>query len=404
MNVSFEEVLAARQRIQTGVVRTPLSYSGSLSQMLDSEIFLKFENHQFTGSFKERGALNRLKLDEEDGSAASGVIAVSAGNHAQAVAYHASRLGIHATIVMPRFTPNTKVERTRGFGAEVVLAGVNFSEAMADADRIGKQRGLVQLHPYDDPAVIAGQGTLAVEMLEQEPDLDTIVASVGGGGLLSGIAVAAKKIKPGIRVIGAQADAFAGAAGLFGNESPRSPKATVTIAEGIAVKQPGKITAPILQELADDIVVVSESAIEAAVYTLMSRQKTVTEGAGAVPVAAVTTYPELAHGKTALVLSGGNIDMMIMTSVVQRGLVRTKRLVRIRVMIPDVPGALGELAKHLGELDSNIVSIDHLHTYSGSYLGALNIEIVLSLCGEEQSELVLQSLKDAGYDASLREV
>lgn len=403
MKVSLEDVLAARKRIENGVVCTPFAYSGNLSQLLDKEIYLKFENHQFTGSFKERGALSRLRLLLEEGEAASGVIAVSAGNHAQAVAYHASRLGIHATIVMPRFTPNTKVERTRGFGAEVVLSGANFSEAVTDAEQIGQVRGLVQLHPYDDPAVIAGQGTVAVEMLEQEPDLDTIVAAVGGGGLLSGIAIAAKRIKPGIRVVGVQAAAFAGAANLFGNKISHPPKATVTIAEGIAVKQPGKITVPILQEFVDDIVVVSESAIEAAVYTLMSRQKTVTEGAGAAPVAAVTAYPELAQGKTALVLSGGNIDMMIMTSVVQRGLVRTKRLVRMRVMIPDVPGALGELAKHLGELDSNIVDIDHLHTYSGSYLGALNIELVLSLCGEGQSELVLQSLRDAGYDASLRE-
>ena len=404
MKITFEDVQAAYSRIGSSVVRTALDHSGNLSEMLGQDVYLKYENHQFTGSFKERGALNRLLLFQQEGRLGNGVIAVSAGNHAQAVAYHASRLGIHATIVMPRFTPNTKVERTRGFGAEVVLTGINFAEAVADAERIGVERGLVQLHPYDDPAVIAGQGTLAMEMLEQEPDLGTIVTAVGGGGLLSGIAIAAKKLKPGIRVIGAQADAYAGAADLFRNEAPRAPKTPVTIAEGIAVKHPGHITGPILQELVDNIVVVSESAIEAAVYTLMSRQKTVAEGAGAVPLAALSTYPELAKGKIALVLSGGNIDMMSMTSVVQRGLVRTKRLVRIRVMIPDVPGALSEISRRLGELDSNIVEIDHRRIFGGSYLGSLNIEFVLSLCGEEQADLVLQGLRDSGYDATLQEV
>ena len=399
MAVTLEDIRAARQRLGDAVVCTPLAKSETLSAKLDADIHLKFENQQFTASFKERGALNRLLLLAAD-ARARGVIAMSAGNHAQALAYHGRRLDVPVTIVMPRSTPNAKVQQTRVFGAEVLLHGSRFSETYEFTQTLAEERDFTLIHPFDDAAVIAGQGTLGLEMLDQVPDLDTLIVPVGGGGLIAGIATAAKAVCPAIRVVGVQADRFGTAAALFnGTEPPLSQPGTV--AEGIAVESPGQLTMPIIRRLVDQFVTVTEQGIEDAVFTLLEIEKTVTEGAGAAALAAVRAEPELAVGKTALVLTGGNIDMMILSSILQRGLVRTRRLVRITVEVPDLPGSLAGITRLLGELDSNIVDIVHQRAFGVSTVRSTVIELVLQMRGEEQVEAVMQSLRDAGYDARL---
>ena len=399
MAVTLEDIRAARERLGDAVVRTPLAKSETLSAKLGADIHLKFENQQFTASFKERGALNRLLLLAED-TRARGVVAMSAGNHAQALAYHGRRLDVPVTIVMPRSTPNAKVQQTRVFGAEVLLHGNRFAETYEFTQALAEERDFTLIHPFDDEAVIAGQGTLGLEMLEQVPDLDTVIVPVGGGGLIAGIAIAAKAVRPAIRVIGVQADRFGTAAALFNGTEPVLSQPG-TVAEGIAVESPGQLTMPIIRAKVDQFVTVTEQAIEDAVFTLLEIEKTVTEGAGAAALAAVRAEPKLAVGKTALVLTGGNIDMMILSSVLQRGLVRTRRLVRITVEVPDLPGSLAGITRLLGELDSNIVDIVHQRAFGVSTVRSTVIELVLQMRGEEQVEAVMQSLRDAGYDARL---
>ena len=390
---------AARRRIGAHIRRTPLKHTAVLSTYFDADLHLKFENLQFTASFKERGALNRL-LTMDEAQRRRGIVAMSAGNHAQALAYHGQRLGVPATIVMPRFTPNAKVRQTRVFGAEVLLHGSSFAETLAFTKGLAADRALTLVHPFDDEEVIAGQGTLGLEMLEQAPDLDTLIVPVGGGGLIAGIAVAAKSIRPEVVVVGVQAERFSAAADRFNGRSPGPPQPG-TIAEGIAVETPGAITMPIIQALVDRIVTVTEHHIERAVFALLEIEKTVTEGAGAVALAAVFAEPRLAAGKTALVLSGGNIDMMILSSIVQRGLVRSRRLVRLAVEIPDVPGSLAALTALLGELDSNIVDIVHHRAFRASSARATLVECALQMRGEEQAEEVVKSLAAAGYDVNV---
>ena len=397
--VTLDVVRAARTRLGDSVVRTPLVRSETLSAQLGADIYLKFENQQFTASFKERGALNRLLL-LSDAERAGGVAAMSAGNHAQALAYHGSRLGIPVCIVMPRHTPNAKVEQTRVFGAEVILHGNQFAETLDFTKRLAQQKRYTLIHPFDDEAVIAGQGTLAIEMLEQVPDLDTIIVPVGGGGLIAGTALAAKALRPQVAIIGVQADRFSAAADIFNGRKPRTGKPG-TVAEGIAVETPGVKTMAIIREHVDRMATVGEHDIEAAVFKLLEVEKTVTEGAGAAALAAVMVDPSQADGKTALVLTGGNIDMMILSSVLQRGLVRSKRLVRLAVETPDVPGTLARLTGILGDLDSNIVDVVHQRAFGTSSVRATRIEFVLQMRGEEQVEVVVQTLKEAGYDAQL---
>ena len=392
-------IRTARRRIGAQVRRTPLAHTAVLSTLLDADLHLKFENLQFTASFKERGALNRL-LTMDEAQRRRGIVAMSAGNHAQALAYHGQRLGVPVTIVMPRFTPNVKVRQTRVFGAEVLLHGNSFAETSAYTRSLAEERTLTLVHPFDDEEVIAGQGTLGLELLEQAPDLDTLIVPVGGGGLIAGVAVAAKSIRPDIVVVGAQAERFSAAADLF-NGRPVGPSQPGTIAEGIAVGTPGAITMPIIQAFVDRIVTVTEHHIERAVFALLEIEKTVTEGAGAVALAAVFAEPSLAAGKTALVLSGGNIDMMILSSIVQRGLVRSRRLVRLAVEIPDVPGSLAALTALLGELDSNIVDIVHQRAFRASSARATLVECALQMRGEEQAEEVVKSLAAAGYDVNV---
>ena len=397
--VTLDTVRAARARFGDNVTRTPLAKSQTLSAQLGADIYLKFENQQFTASFKERGALNRLML-LSDAERVRGVTAMSAGNHAQALAYHGSRLGIPVSIVMPRHTPNAKVEQTRVFGAEVILHGNQFAETLDFTRRLADEKGYTLIHPFDDEAVIAGQGTLGIELLEQAPDLDTIVVPVGGGGLIAGTALAAKALRPQIAVVGVQAQRFSAAADIFNGRKP-APGRPGTVAEGIAVETPGVKSMAIIGEHVDQMVTVSEHDIEAAIFKLLEVEKTVTEGAGAASLAAVMVDRSLAVGKTALILTGGNIDMMILSSVLQRGLVRSKRLVRLAVETPDVPGTLAQLTGILGDLDSNIVDVVHQRAFGASSVRATRIEFVLQMRGEEQVEVVIRTLKEAGYDAQL---
>jgi threonine dehydratase len=393
------DVQAARVRIDPHIVRTPMQHSATLSAMLGAELFLKFENQQFTASFKERGALNRLLMLEPQ-EAERGVIAMSAGNHAQALAYHGQRLGIPVCIVMPRTTPNAKVEQTRVFDAEVILHGEQFDETLAFTHDQAEQRNRTLVHPFDDAAVIAGQGTLGLEMLEQVEELDVLVVPVGGGGLICGVALAAKSVRP-IEVVGVQGERYPSAYQLFKGGGGAVPGGG-TVAEGIAVKAPGRLTSELLKRHVDDMLLVGEGHIEKALFTLLEIEKTVTEGAGAAALAAVDAHREVFAGRrVGVVLSGGNIDMMILSSILQRGLVRSHRLTRLRVELSDVPGALAELTRLLGELESNIIDIAHQRAFGGSSVRAAVVELVLQMRGEEQADEVIRALARHGFDAEL---
>ena len=401
--INLHAIESAREAVAGQVVQTPLVPSKTLSRIAGSDLLLKFENLQFTSSFKERGALNKLlTLTEQERT--NGVIAASAGNHAQAVARHAARLQIPTHIVMPRYTPNTKVENTSVFGAEITLKGNHVVDSLAYVKKVAADRELTVIHPFDDSAVVAGQGTIGLELLEQCPNLDTVVVPIGGGGLIAGIASALKQIRMKVKVIGVQMEDFNAASAGFHHVRTSEPVSTMTVAEGIAVKSPGELTQPIIEELVDDIVEVSERDAENAIFSLLEIEKTVVEGAGAVALAAVLRHPQIARGKTALILSGGNIDMFTLSSVLHRGLVRSSRLVRIAVEIPDIPGSLAKLAKQLGELDSNIVEIDHRRVHKESTIGAMTVDVMLHLCGEEQADKVLHSLSEHGYHVELHEI
>ena len=398
--MQYQDIVEAGQRIAGQVVRTPLVRSETLSRMTGVPLALKMENLQFTASFKERGALNCL-LQLDAAERRRGVIAMSAGNHAQALAYHGQRLGIPTCIVMPRSTPNAKVEQTRVFGAEIHLEGTVFDETLAFTERLAAERSLVLIHPYDDPRVMAGQGTIGLELVEQDEALDTLVVPVGGGGLISGVAAAVKATRPDVRIVGVQVERFSAAHAAFHGHN-EAPGGTGTVAEGIAVKSPGSHTLPVIQTLVDDMVTVSEEQVEQAVFRLIEIEKTVVEGAGAVGLAAVLADPAAFDDRpTTLILSGGNIDMMILASILQRGMVRTGRFVRLKVEIPDVPGALGELTRLLGEFDSNIIDIAQERTFGGSSVRATLVELSLQMRGEEQVDEVLDGLRRRGYEVAL---
>ncbi|MEM8768915.1 MAG: threonine ammonia-lyase [Pseudomonadota bacterium] len=398
--MKLDDIQKAAERIAGQVVRTPLTRSETLSRLTGVDLWLKFENQQFTASFKERGALNCLaQLSDEERR--RGVIAMSAGNHAQALAYHGQRLGVPTCIVMPRSTPNAKVEQTRVFGAEIHLEGAVFDETLAYTERLAMSRNLTLIHPYDDPRVMVGQGTVGLEMLEQQPDLETVVVPVGGGGLMSGIATAIKSLRQDVRLVGVQVERFDAAVAAY-HEKSAAAKGAGTVAEGIAVKSPGSNTLPLMRRYVDDMVTVSEDEVEQALFRLIEIEKTVVEGAGAVGLAAVMATPEQFAGqKTALVLSGGNVDMMILASILQRGMVRSGRLVRLQVEIPDVPGALGELTRLLGEFDSNIIDIVQERTFGGSSVRATLVELSLQMRGEEQIDQVVAGLESRGYEVAL---
>ena len=398
--VTLRDVEAARVRLTGALVDTDCNWSRTLSDILGCKIWLKFENQQFTASFKERGALNRLSLLGPD-EKRRGVIAMSAGNHAQGVAYHANRLAIPATIVMPVNTPTVKVVNTRRHGAEVVLTGETVEEAAAFAQAHGRERGLTFIHPYDDPSVIAGQGTLALEMLGAAPEIDTLVVPIGGGGLISGIAVAATALKPGIRLIGVQAELYPSMYNAI--NGTQLPMRGDTLAEGIAVKAPGHITQGIVRELVDDIVLVSEQEIERAVSLLINIEKTVVEGAGAAGLAAVLKVPERFKDRTVgLVLCGGNIDTRLLASVLARELAREGRLTQLTIDLVDRPGQLAKVANLLGEVGANIVEVYHQRIFSDLPAKAALLEAVIETRDRDHLNEAVKSLKAAGFEVEVR--
>jgi threonine dehydratase len=368
-----------------------------LSDITGAQVFLKFENLQFTSSFKERGACNKLaQLTPQE--RLRGVIAMSAGNHAQGVAYHAQRLGVRAVIVMPRFTPSVKVERTRGFGAEVVLHGDTLDEASAHALDLAAQQGLVFVHPYDDADVIAGQATVAFEMLQDVPDLDTLVVAVGGGGLIAGMATAAKAIQPGIDIVGVQTARFPAMVNAI--KGTRHPQGNSSIAEGIAVGTPGKMTQAIIARLVDDLVLVDEGDIEQAIVMLLEVEKTLVEGAGAASLAALLKYPERFKGRrVGLVLCGGNIDPLLLAAIIERGMVRAGRLARIRVSARDVPGTLAKITATVAQAGANIDEVHHQRAFTTLAAQNVEVELVIQTRGPQHIADVMAELSVAGLQA-----
>ena len=399
--VTLADIEAAARRLAGHVLDTPFLESRTLSQETGAQVFLKFENLQFTASFKERGALNKLASLLEEGPPPPGVIAASAGNHAQGVAHHAQRLGLRAVIVMPTFTPMVKVERTRGFGAEVVLHGDTFDDANAHALALARQQGLVYVHPFDDPQVIAGQGTLGLEMLRARPDLDTLVISVGGGGLIAGIATAARALKPDIGIVGVQTSRFPAMVNAI--KGTHHPQGTSTIAEGIAVGRPGLITREIVRRLVDDLLLVDEGDIEQAIVMLLEIEKTLVEGAGAAGLAALLKEPgRFAGQRVGLVLCGGNIDPLLLASIIERGMVRAGRLVRIQLAARDAPGVLARITTLVAEAGANIDEVHHQRAFSGLSAQGVEVELVLQTRNASHVQEVLQSLRGAGFEAEVR--
>lgn len=357
MAVTLDDVHRAGALIEGQVVRTPCLYSRTLSSISGAEVYLKFENLQYTAAFKERGALNKLANLTED-ERARGVIAMSAGNHAQAVAYHAANLGIPATIVMPEHTPFVKVLGTRRLGAQVVLEGETLVQAQEKAERLAAENGYVFVHPYDDDLVIAGQGTVAVEMLEDFPELDTLVIPIGGGGLIAGMATAAKAMKPDIKIIGVESELYASMSGALRGEDVTCHGST--IAEGIAVKNVGTRPLEIAGKLVDEVITVSETSMEQAIYLMLTIEKSLVEGAGAAGLAALLAQPDLFAGqKVGLVLCGGNIDPRLLTQVITRELMRDGRLFRLQIEIPDVPGQLAVVTRVIGDAGGSIIEVAH---------------------------------------------
>ena len=395
--LTIEDVRAAADRLQGEIGATPCLASRTLSAICGCEVFLKFENLQFTASFKERGALNKMaQLTPEE--RAKGVLAVSAGNHAQAVAYHAERMGIAATIVMPRFASSVKVANTRGFGAEVVLQGDTFEDARVAGLALAAERGLTVVHPFDDLAIVAGQGTVALEMLEQQPTIDTLVVAIGGGGLIAGMATAAKAIRPGIRIVGVQTERFPAAWNAMHGGDQESGQAT--IADGIGVKSPGALTLPIITALVDDVVLVSEDDIEQAMLMLLEIEKTVVEGAGAVGLAALLKdSARFAGRKVGLVLCGGNIEPLVLAEIIERGMVKSGRLARLRVNVRDVPGALADIAALLARLGANIDEVQHQRAFTSLSVERVQIEVVVQTRGTAHIEKILAAMRAEGYDA-----
>jgi threonine dehydratase len=397
--VTLATIEAAATRLAGKVLDTPCVESRTLGQILGCRVFLKFENLQFTASFKERGALNKLATLLESGVPLKGVIAASAGNHAQGVAHHAQRLGLRAVIVMPVLTPTVKLERTRGFGAEVVLHGETFDAARERALEIAEAQGLTFVHAFDDVDVIAGQGTIGLEMLHEQPDLDTLVIAIGGGGLISGIATAARALKPGIEIIGVQTTRFPAMVNAI--KGTTHPLGTSTIAEGIAVGRPGQITREMVGALVDDLVLVDEGDIEQAIVMLLEIEKTLVEGAGAAGLAALIKDPKRFAGrKVGLVLCGGNIDPLLLQAIIGRGLVRAGRLARIRVAARDTPGVLARITAVVAQAGANIEEVHHQRAFS--MLSAQNVEVELVLQTRNRAHVaaVLEAMQAAGFDAS----
>ena len=399
MPVSLQDVRNAAAAISGAVRDTACLRSHTLSGIAGAQVYLKFENHQFTASFKERGALNKL-LSLDAAQRRAGVIAVSAGNHAQGVAYHAELLQIPAVIVMPRFTPNVKVEQTRAFGAEVILHGENFDEAKAHALQVMAQRRLTLVHPYDDEKIIAGQGTIALEMLDALPDLDVLIVPVGGGGMIAGMASAAKALKPRIEMIGVETLRFPSMFAALKGSKPEF--GSNTIADGIAVREPGKLTLEIIRKQVDDIVLVDEGDIEEAMLLLLEIEKTVVEGAGAAGLAGLLRNRERFAGrKVGVVLSGGNIDPLTLADIIERGMVRAGRLTRLQVQLRDLPGSLAKVTAALAEANANIDEVHHERAFTHLPVQSAVVDFVLQTRGHDHVKQIIAGLEAAGFNTRL---
>ncbi len=395
MTTTIDDIRAAAERLKGQVIRTPLVPAARMSEVLGCELYLKLENLQRTGSFKDRGAYIRLSsLTPEE--ARRGVIAMSAGNHAQGVAYHAQRLGIPATIVMPEFAPFSKVERTKSFGARVVLTGDTLDASAQAARQIAEEQRLIFVHPYDDPAVIAGQGTIGLEILEDLPDVDTLVVPIGGGGLISGIATAAKHANPAIHVIGVETELYPSMANALKGRSELPGGSS--LADGIAVKNPGKLTKEIIARLVEDIAIVPETMIEIAITRLVEEQKIVAEGAGAAGIAAILNDPERFAGrKVATVICGGNIDVRLLSGVLARGLVRDGRMVRLRIGIVDQPGVLAKIADIIGRSSANIIEVYHQRLFYDVPAKRADVDVVLETRNAEHVKEIVAVLDQSGF-------
>ena len=397
--LTLDDIRAAAQRIDGAVERTPCLYSRTLSRRTGAQVWLKFENLQFTAAFKERGALNKLLLLGEAGRR-RGVIAMSAGNHAQGVAYHAARLATRAVIVMPRGTPNTKVRSTQVLGAQVILEGDTLAEAAHHARELEQREGLTFIHPYDDPAIIAGQGTVALEMLEQAPELEVLLVPIGGGGLIAGMAVAAEALKPGIEIFGVEAKTWCamyqrlnGLPVAVGGE---------TITEGMAVRDVGELPLTLIRQLVNQILLVEEETIERAIVALIEIEKTVAEGAGAAGLAALLQDPARFAGKrVGIPICGGNIDARLLSAVLMRGLVREGKLARLRVVMPDVAGSLAKVAAMIGTAGGNIVEVQHQRLFGTASIKSPEVEFVIETRDREHTQAIIAALEGKGVRATM---
>ncbi len=399
MTLAFADIQAAAGRIAGHVERTPCRHSRTLSKITGAEVWVKFENQQFTAAYKERGALNRLlQLDGDEKT--RGVIAASAGNHAQGLAYHGDRLGVPVTIVMPRGTPHVKVQQTREFGAHVVIDGDSYDAAEALAHTLGRERGLVFVHAFDQPEVMAGQGTLGMEMLEDVPDLEVLPVPIGGGGLISGVATAAKAMKPDIRIIGVEPAMYPSFTARM-----RGLNATCggqTIAEGIAVKSAGNLTYAVARPLIDDVLLIEEPYFERAIALYCNVEKTVVEGAGAAALAALLAYPERFRGKKCgLIITGGNIDPRLLASVLTRELVRGQRLVSLRIISDDRPGALGAVSAAIGSMGGNIIEVAHNRLSLDVPAKGAEFDLMVETRDAQHTQEIVDALRDAGYPPRL---
>jgi threonine dehydratase len=393
--VAYEDIVAAAKRIRGKVERTPLRHSRTLSEITGAHVFVKFENLQFTASFKERGALNKL-MQLTDVERRAGVVAVSAGNHAQGVAYNAARLGIPATIVMPLGTPFVKVEHTRKHGARVLLQGENIAEAFTFGLQLKEREGLTFIHPFDDPAIIAGQGTVALEMLEEQPELEAVVVPVGGGGLISGVSIAARHLKPGIEIIGVEARMYPALYAEMRGEVPHV--GGQTIAEGIAVKQVGRLNLRICKSLVTDVMLVDEPHLEQAVTLYANVEKTIAEGAGAASLAALLAHPaRFAGRKVGLILCGGNIDPRLLASVLTRGLVREGRISSLRLIGDDRPGLLARVSQVIGDMGGNIIEVAHNRLALDVPAKGAEFDLLIETRDAQHTQEIVDALAASGY-------
>ncbi|MFS8181885.1 threonine ammonia-lyase [Pseudovibrio denitrificans] len=397
--LTLSNIEEAANNIKGAVISTPLLPAAQLDAITGASVFVKYENMQATNAFKERGALNKLlHLTEEEKS--RGVIAMSAGNHAQAVALHAQRLGIPALIVMPNGTPYVKVEATKAYGAKVILAGETVDDAKKEADRLSEEHGYIWVHPFDDLQVIAGQGTIALEMLKDQPDLDTLIVPVGGGGMISGIAVAAKAIKPDIEIIGVESELYPSMYAALRDEPMEC--GGNSLAEGIAVKVPGTYTQQLVKEYVDGILLVSESQIEEAINIFLTRLKTVAEGAGAAGLAAMCAHPERFKGKkVGLVLCGGNINPRLLASIALRQLVRLGNIIHIRCNIPDRPGILGEISTTIGQLGGNILEVSHHRLFLDVSVKGATLDVAIETRDNQHAKEIIAALEAGDIHVTL---